>query len=386
MIRLKNIKNKKQKLFILVVLIALGIRLIPAFLAPAASDTMNMETAGKLVSEGKNLYVSNAGIYPYPPLWMGVEGISYIISNFTGINFAFLIKLPAIFSDIGIMFLLYLLSRKRILPALLYGLLPFSIFISGFHGQFDSFALFFVLLGVLLLQKKRFLWSNLSLGFAILIKLFPVFVLPFFIMKAKNWKERVLGIVLALAPVILVTLPFIIGNKDAVNNSFINYNGVGDFGLGGFARAVDMIVKGAQLPDIWNLLLNNGKLLFFAAAFFASVLLAKNRKIMESISIVFFLFLIFIPNISIQYFLWVIPFIVISYPKFSVLYNIVISIAAVAFYTTFHGGILSPFIITKEFASIATPIYPYMILISWLLILGWTAKKFIFTLGFSKSR
>ncbi len=71
--------------------------------------------------------------------------------------------------------------------AVLYWLNPISVWYTSREGQFESFVVFWMVLSLLLLYKKK-PWAFGCLSLAIQTKLFPVFLVPYF-MSRMSWKN-----------------------------------------------------------------------------------------------------------------------------------------------------------------------------------------------------
>src|SRR3972149_243419 len=102
-----------------------------------------------------------------------------------------IIKLPIIFGDALVAILLFKLTKSRLVTALWF-LNPYVIFISAVHGQFDVLPTLFVLLSMFFLLKKQNLASAVSLAVGIGYKIFPVFLLPLFLLfSARSFGKKI---------------------------------------------------------------------------------------------------------------------------------------------------------------------------------------------------
>jgi len=179
--------------------------------------------------------VANFGvndIFIYPPLTYFTLGTFQKLFAFTGLqtfletvmsgvniykiqNLSFyllIIKLPYIFFDFGIAFLLYkyfVKPKTKYLAFLLWLFNPVTLYATFCMGVFDVIPVFFTVLSVYFLKKNKLYLSALYMGVGIAFKMYPIFLLPFIILKPTNWFTRLkLGIV-SFLPVILTNLPFI---------------------------------------------------------------------------------------------------------------------------------------------------------------------------------
>lgn len=106
----------------------------------------------------------------------------------------FLFKVPYLLFDLGCLVVLFYMFRrehhKRFRALSFWWLNPILIFSTYVFSRFDVVALFFVLLSLLLFQKNRFVGSLLLLGAGIILRLHPIFLLPFYIFTVApiSWK------------------------------------------------------------------------------------------------------------------------------------------------------------------------------------------------------
>lgn len=180
--------------------------------------------AGMVDSMGiQNIYYSDAFL-DYPPgylyvLW-GLEKLRQLFGLETGgSGFTLLIKLPSILADLFCGWLLYSTAQKRtnnikaLLTAALYLFCPAVLINSTIWGQADSFCVLLLLLAILLLLREKPGWmaaAGAMYGLGVMMKpqmlLFaPVFL--FFVLKRKDWKGLLLGLVSAFAVIFLLALP-----------------------------------------------------------------------------------------------------------------------------------------------------------------------------------
>ncbi len=154
-----------------------------------------------------------AGQVPYrdfyggnkPPLY---EFMLWIMGLIVGPG---VVQFRAVFSffDAMIAVVLFFMCRLKyderfsVTASLIYALFPIGIVTIGLSGHYDSVVVFFTVLSVLLLFKKRLELSGLSLGIAFGLKMYPIILLPFFLTTIKTWRERILYTLLFLVPTVL---------------------------------------------------------------------------------------------------------------------------------------------------------------------------------------
>jgi hypothetical protein len=132
-------------------------------------------------------------------------------------GFLVLGKAPFLAFDVlcGILFIWILENPAQGLRAFkLWMLSPISIFATYVIGQYDVATIFLILLSVVLFRYKRYLLSSLTLGLAVAIEYFPIAILPFLVylgMKtiqkpAVRIRFALLSVAAGIIPVVLSTL------------------------------------------------------------------------------------------------------------------------------------------------------------------------------------
>ena len=159
----------------------------------------------------------------YPP---GYLYVLYIIEAFRRLfgvdqyaqSYTLMIKLAPILSDIACAAALWVLARKKLgeksalLIAFAYLFCPAVIVNSSVWGQADSFCALLLLCTLLLLWYNHTPLAAFVYGFGILSKpqmLIFAPVLIFWVIRKKDWKNLVLGPIIALVTILLFSTPFI---------------------------------------------------------------------------------------------------------------------------------------------------------------------------------
>lgn len=123
-------------------------------------------------------------------------------------------------SDIGITILIYILARRLVntsrgaalTAATVYLFNPAVWYNSSLWGQLESPPLFFVLLSIYLIAKKKPLWAHLAFASALLFKQSTIIFLPAFILYSyfkSGIKSTLFGIVSQLLLFIFAYFPFL---------------------------------------------------------------------------------------------------------------------------------------------------------------------------------
>lgn len=125
----------------------------------------------------------------------------------------FLFKLPYLFIDVGLAFLLMGLfdePKKKRLAFALWMLNPVAIYVTFMVGQFDLLPTFFAVLSLSLFKKKKWYWSSFSLGIAASYKMYPLFFLPPLIFLASDKaRERIKLLLVGLLPFVFFIAPYL---------------------------------------------------------------------------------------------------------------------------------------------------------------------------------
>lgn len=332
------LKDRRTIWYIIVASFILHIVLI-ALSAPYANyDTYSVRIVGEKILHGVNIYPTIAmGRHPYFPLFLYFEAASFFLSTKL-LSQAMLLKIVFSLANLGIVYLIYILSKKNTTLTLLYAVNPISLLITCFQGQFDSIPVFFILLSIHFLNKKQKVPTLLALSAAIAFKTWPVlFVLP--ILKKINRTFSLKKILVQCA--LLMSIPFLCtliysllfhANPLLIGKVILSYGGVINvWGLG----------KGLFL------LFGNNKLAFFFFKIFSVAVILlfelKNKEgtVYSQLLMALLLFFIITPGFGIQYFFWIIPFALLA-KKCGWKEYMSILCSVVATYLVFMGLTLSP--------------------------------------------
>lgn len=339
---------------------SLGLALAAAFalriVAILASDRVTADVkryhrvATHVLDVSWNPYTAQR-LYPYPPVWVVAEAGSEWLARRTGWSFACLVKLPVLAADLGLVALLGRMGQRRglgLAPAWIYALHPVSLLVGGFHGQFDALALVLLLFAIHSLDEGRLDRSALALAGAVAVKSFPVLVLPFFLLRLSNTRDRLRFVSLATLPVAVLLLPFALDDLGALRRELFGYGGVADFGWIGLVRGARWLAGGSlerSEASHWPVLVSGGKLLFLAALAAGGLVVARCRRRLAMATatlLVFLFFLTFYGAISAQYLLWVVPFAALSFGRFAAAHALASTAALLGFYAFLAPGVLFP--------------------------------------------
>ncbi len=392
---LPSLPFRKVKKLLPYIVLAIIAYIPRAWLATHFYGTMDTSVHIQLVFSylsGHNPY-SDAN-YAYPPLWLAMlVGLQYI-SWFTQASFVFLSKLPSILSDVGITLLIFsFFSRPKkqssaFLWALLYALNPVAVLVSGFHGQIDSIWIFCSLVAWTLFEKNKKLSSAWALSAGIALKVFPVIFLPLFLKRLPTWKEKILFTFIALMPLsVSMIVPFMLSYREVMNN-FVNYGIELNFWGTSFisaylyqlyptllpVRAVFKILHSAQIDRIF---LYGSLLLAYGWVF-----LRSRKTLIQEMLIIMLVFLIMLPFISIQWWIWFVPFAILGglSLKKIMTYSIVMGYVLAVRYYLYQANIPEYFrpisVIHDTFWGMKLDaINLYLALGIWVLLIWWLYKE-----------
>jgi hypothetical protein len=163
--------GRSPRILLLLLSGALAVRLIPLAFGIESTDILLYRQQAMPVVQMQNIYAVTRNLFPYTPVSMFYPALCLELSGILGIPFHILIKLFAIFSDVGIVLALYAMgvklfpSRTAIACAVLYALNPVSILIASFHGNIMPLVVLLMLMAYLLFRvdpDKNLVVSGLS--------------------------------------------------------------------------------------------------------------------------------------------------------------------------------------------------------------------------------
>lgn len=217
-----NFDSKKIKL-VFWILVGIALR----FFAMTLGHNSDFEaycTVGKLVNSGKNVY-AETHLYNYGPIFLCIQGSCWWVAKQFGVNCILIFRILIVgiltLTDMGIMW--WLIKRYTINLGLIFFLNPVSIFITGFHNQFDNIAVFLGLLCVFFYNEEKKITGK-DLCFVIIMSCCLItkhifFCFPFWILVKKGLPIMKRCLYSFIPPVLFLLsfVPFCIGNTDAFN-------------------------------------------------------------------------------------------------------------------------------------------------------------------------
>lgn len=250
--------------------------------------------------------------------------------------FMLVLKVPYIFFDLSIGYLLYRLFDKKTLLFWLFN--PFSLYFIYVLANFDIVPVFFTLLAYYFLKKNSSLLSFLFLGIATALKLYPLLFFPFFIFYHPfKLKKVFVNTLIFLLPLLLTLLPFL------SNSAFITAFS----GSGLTQKILEFKIQNIPVyPLIYIIILS---LYFFS----------KNKNLEKSILYLFLAFIIFV-NFHAQWLLWFFPLflpLIVKNKKYIITLSFILILALLYTFLTddlyLFWGHLIP--INYDFLNLTTP-------------------------------
>lgn len=208
-----HVKTRRDAILVLLVVVVAGmlIRIFGGLVFNYGYDVHHWAQVSAVISSGNGLYGLTG--YFYTPVWGYILGFidfmqqccvtlgdtayrvfgalcfedepGYISSNTTSLAYTFWIKLPLYLVDLLVALLVYLVvkdytgdSSKAIIGFALWFLNPLVISSSMVQGMFDNIVALMVLLCVMLMMRARYFGAGALLMMAVLLKLFPFFLVP----------------------------------------------------------------------------------------------------------------------------------------------------------------------------------------------------------------
>lgn len=257
------------------------------------------------------------GGYPYLPLQMYWSAIAVTISSKFSIPFPVVAKTLPVLGDALISVFIYLiLSRnfdKKIgsIGSLLFALNPIPIFVSAFHGQFDSIPIVLVLISIYYIIRP--IPAGLLFGLSILAKSWPVLFLPSLLeQQGKNKNILTFAMSTALIPSVAILFYILLFESSLPNviKTAISYNhGIGVWGYSYLFRIITQIY---DQNNLYGWFIQNARFITLGILIVVWLKFAYNQSLPKSLFVITLAFLSFTHAFSIQYLSWLIPFAILD--------------------------------------------------------------------------
>jgi hypothetical protein len=166
------------------------------------------------------------------------------------------------------------------------------------------------------------------------------------LIRLPDGRSRARYAVIALGPVALLLLPFLVADAPALFNQLFGYQGVVDYGLLAIVEEVYRLALRQPLPLAGGVVLTVGKVIFglmYAAVVFESWKQRRQPGMIFTIraaALVFLAFYLVYPGISSQYLLWLLPFALALSTRSAIVYSAAAAAALVSYYAFHYPEIL----------------------------------------------
>ena len=143
--------------------------------------------------------------------WL-VDASAQASQNTEIFRYLFVLKLPYLFLDLAVAFLLCSLFKEREQKKKAFKLWlfnPFSIFIIYAFGNIDIIVVFLTLFSLYFAQKGQLRYSALMLGLGAGFKAYPLLFLPLLVLAEKDSKKKLQILLTSLIPFLVVIGPFL---------------------------------------------------------------------------------------------------------------------------------------------------------------------------------
>lgn len=237
----------------------------------------------------------NLDSFPYHSLMLLILCPFEAFSNI--FHFEALFKLPLLFADLGILYiLLKIFQNKKEKVYLFYFLNPIIIYAIYIHSQLDIIPTAILLYGIYLLMLNKYNFSAIVFGLALATKIHIIIALPltfFYLYKIKNIKVAFKYIAVSLPIFLLFDLPFLYSE--------------------GFIQMVLLNPKQSLLFDSFYNIGSVNILLPIAAIFMIYIRFFNQRKVNHDL-LYFYFGILFTATIFFIYsgpawYVWMIPFV-----------------------------------------------------------------------------
>jgi hypothetical protein len=194
---------------VIILIVGLVIRAVLMPFFAVVFDVSGWALAMQHIQAGVGLYEMEG--YWYTPVWGYILGMTSYLMNLLGVTgyghlfdeilrvenidwfysatvtspaFNLIVKIPSVIADVLVGYLIFKMikektndERKATYGFALWFLCPFVIYTSSVHGMFDSIYVLFMVLSVYALRKGHDFLAGASLAVAVLLKVFPAFVI-----------------------------------------------------------------------------------------------------------------------------------------------------------------------------------------------------------------
>ncbi len=307
-----------------------------------------LDWSGYYVPGANFVELSDRGFYPvvhywmeYPPLFPWLAVLAYRLSMFIpawrdpNLWFNLLLGCTFLLFEIGNFVLIYAIAFKlwkregAVRCAWLYAGLFLPLMTLLFW--FENFSLFFLLLGVYMIIRRRPVWGGIAAGIGLMVKMVPILIGPVALRVFPKISQKIIYVLAAGLVALLIALPFLLTNATFFLVPFLYQGSVGPWETV-WALLDGYYIGGETTPleirfDPTDIVVSFHESRFpyvlLVLAFIAIFLLLYTRRIdwQDNLKAVTFcglsinLFLIFYKGYSPQWIINLLPFIILLMPN-----------------------------------------------------------------------
>jgi len=311
------VSNRKTALILaLIILNGFLIRLIMAATFYGNCDMSWFTVTADTVLAGDNIYATTHH-YNYSPVWsLVLVGLKKIQLQIPAVTFAFMVKFFGCVVDLASLTFLLLIAKNERLSttktAALFYLNPVSFLITGYHGQFENFAILMILIGLWAYLKLHnravlgtaLLWIFVTIGMIVKHNVFYELIICLNT-AIKRYRVKLLLFAVSVCVFLATFIPYwSTGKEGIINNVFLYSSGSGR------SYGIMSLFKFSLVKYI------------FIVGLFLFGLFLKGKDIIRNCLLGMLFFLAFITGISIQYFVLPIALGVLRPSKGFLLYSL----------------------------------------------------------------
>jgi uncharacterized membrane protein len=303
------------------------------------------------------VWLASSALFNHPPLTAYFLRFIYHLAHSpflqeNGITFPFLLRLPGILADFGVVLVLWQMARKdarlgsKSWPFILLALSPVSLMVSGYHGNTDPVMVFFLVLASCMCVQERPWLCGLFLALSCQIKIIPLLFFPVFFFF---WLHR-RAVVSFLAPFVLASLalwsePLLHFPALFIKNVLAYGSYWGIWGITYWLRLTGLRTfswvwfEGFSTPQtVVSDVLKIGIVASVLAIAWRRRALG-GRGLIESMALGWIIFFIFSPGVCAQYLVWLAPFVLVLWPTFYAWLTATSSLFLFFFYNIISHGL-----------------------------------------------
>lgn len=228
----------------------------------------------------------------YPPLAQLFFLISYKLFGDSVFGLKFLLVLADLATMLLLIKLYKLYGLNKLPTLLLYAWSPLPIMYFALDGHIDALGIPFLLLCIYFVSRNKNVSGAVSLGLAVLAKLYPLFVAPFLFTVGKGWKK----LLLPLIPVAMLVIGCFMywEPTGGLVESFKTFNSVFEFNGSIFTIVYEILNSNERAHVVCTVLF----LIWLLMVFFLQ------RPLLEKVFLSFLGFIIFAPVVHPWYLTW----------------------------------------------------------------------------------